>query len=165
MRTIKKFFQLALIFVCWAVRAENETFVGALPFDALSFSKANCYHFAKDQNLSDLIRDFFSMQGIIIVISNRVNYTVNGKFSKMEPAAVWNDMQRLGLMSHLWIARREHPFGPVVEHHHSAPTRRRTTRARSRRASPSTHPRCDVVLAVRDAAEGGITAGDAEPSA
>ncbi|MDR1890936.1 MAG: hypothetical protein LBQ23_01995, partial [Puniceicoccales bacterium] len=90
MGTIKKFFQLALIFICCSLCAEDETSVGILPSDALPFSKASYYHFAKDQNLSDLIQDFFSMQGITVVISDRINYTVNGKFSKMDPAAFWN---------------------------------------------------------------------------
>ncbi|MDR2779147.1 MAG: hypothetical protein LBB16_02575 [Puniceicoccales bacterium] len=87
---IKKIFQLALTFVCSVLLADDNGSIDVLPFKELPFSKASYYHFAKDQNLSDLIQDFFSMQGITVVISDKINYTVNGKFSKMDPAAFWN---------------------------------------------------------------------------
>jgi type II secretory pathway component GspD/PulD (secretin) len=69
---------------------EDETSVSISLFDARRFSKATYYHFAKDQNFSDLIHDFFSMQDMTFVISNQINYTVNGKFSKINRAALWN---------------------------------------------------------------------------
>ncbi|MDR1232824.1 MAG: hypothetical protein LBJ75_00980 [Puniceicoccales bacterium] len=90
MGTIKKFFQFALVFVCCALYAEERGPVGVSPYGVLPFSKSSYYHFAKDQSLPALIQDFFSMQGITVVISDRINYTVNGKFSKMDPAEFWN---------------------------------------------------------------------------
>ncbi|MDR2629189.1 MAG: hypothetical protein LBC30_04335 [Puniceicoccales bacterium] len=90
MGIIKKFFQFALIFIYCALYAEERNPIGISPYAVLPFSKSSYYHFAKDQNLSALIQDFFSMQGITVVISGRVNYTVNGRFSKMDPAEFWN---------------------------------------------------------------------------
>ncbi|MDR2776528.1 MAG: hypothetical protein LBB17_00570 [Puniceicoccales bacterium] len=90
MGIIKKFFQFALVFIYCALYAEERNPVGISPYAALPFSKSSYYHFAKDQNLSALIQDFFSMQGITVVISGRVNYIVNGRFSKMDPAEFWN---------------------------------------------------------------------------
>ncbi|MDR0693262.1 MAG: hypothetical protein LBF49_01665 [Puniceicoccales bacterium] len=86
---IKKFFQFILVFICCTLHAEEKDPIGVSPYGALPFSKSSYYHFAKDQNLSALIQDFFSMQGITVVISDRINYTVNGKFSKMDPAEFW----------------------------------------------------------------------------
>lgn len=68
---------------------DNATYVPEIPF-----SKSNYYHFAKDQKLADLIRDFCSMQGISVVVSQNVNETVNGKFSKMAPSDFWNYISR-----------------------------------------------------------------------
>ncbi|MDR0742028.1 MAG: hypothetical protein LBE98_01020 [Puniceicoccales bacterium] len=90
MGIVKKFFQFALIFVYCALYAEERDPIGVSPYGALPFSKSSYYHFAKDQNLSALIQDFFSMQGITVVISDRINYTVNGRFSKMDPAEFWS---------------------------------------------------------------------------
>ncbi|MDR1528672.1 MAG: hypothetical protein LBS22_03775 [Puniceicoccales bacterium] len=90
MGMVKKFFQLALVFICCTLYAEERNPVGISPYDVLPFSKSSYYHFAKDQNLSALIQDFFSMQGITVVISDRINYVVNGRFSKMDPAEFWN---------------------------------------------------------------------------
>ncbi|MDR1173538.1 MAG: hypothetical protein LBK24_01950, partial [Puniceicoccales bacterium] len=90
MGTIKKFFQFALVFVCCALYAEERGPIGVSPYGVLPFSKSSYYHFAKDQSLPALIQDFFSMQGITVVISDRINYTVNGKFSKMDPAEFWS---------------------------------------------------------------------------
>ncbi|MDR1457706.1 MAG: hypothetical protein LBI47_02565 [Puniceicoccales bacterium] len=89
MGMIKKFFQFILVFICCTLHAEERDPVGISPNAVLPFSKSSYYHFAKDQNLSALIQDFFSMQGITVVISDRINYTVNGKFSKMDPAEFW----------------------------------------------------------------------------
>ncbi|MDR2432258.1 MAG: hypothetical protein LBD34_00695 [Puniceicoccales bacterium] len=85
----KKFFQFVLVFICCTLRANERDPIGISPNGTLPFSKSSYYHFAKDQNLSALIQDFFSMQGITVVISDRINYTVNGKFSKMDPAEFW----------------------------------------------------------------------------
>ncbi|MDR2737467.1 MAG: hypothetical protein LBB18_00805 [Puniceicoccales bacterium] len=67
-----------------------ENSAAAFSVGALPFSKANYYHFAKDQKLPDLIKDFFSMQGITVVVSPRVGSIVNGRFSKMDPANFWD---------------------------------------------------------------------------
>jgi type II secretory pathway component GspD/PulD (secretin) len=71
------------------LHANEKDSIGTLLNGPLPFSKSSYYHFAKDQKLSALVQDFFSMQGITLVISDRVNSTVNGKFRKMDPAHFW----------------------------------------------------------------------------
>ncbi|MDR2603043.1 MAG: hypothetical protein LBC11_00570, partial [Puniceicoccales bacterium] len=85
----KNFLQFILIFICCTLYAEEKDPIDISPYSALPFSKSSYYHFAKDQNLSALIQDFFSMQGITVVISDKINYIVNGKFSKMNPTEFW----------------------------------------------------------------------------
>lgn len=56
----------------------------------LPFSSAKYYHFAKNQNLTELIQDFFAIQNITVVVSPSVNANVNGRFSQMEPKEFWD---------------------------------------------------------------------------
>ncbi|MDR3144148.1 MAG: hypothetical protein LBT64_01450 [Puniceicoccales bacterium] len=86
MKVVKLFSMLTLLCLCGALcAAPNEKQTMSLPF-----SKASYYHFAKDQNLAELVHDFFAMQGITVLVSNNVKHTVNGRFNKMDPAEFWN---------------------------------------------------------------------------
>jgi type III secretion protein C len=67
--------------------------------DGIPWKDSNYYHFSKDQDLSELIKSFCSMQGIDIVVSEKVNDIVNGKFSNVAPKQFWHDMtQAYGLV-------------------------------------------------------------------
>jgi hypothetical protein len=59
MRAIKNFFKLASMLTCSLLYAEDGVSVDTVPDDTLSLSKASYYHFANDQNLSELIMNFF----------------------------------------------------------------------------------------------------------
>ncbi|MDR1432927.1 MAG: hypothetical protein LBI61_01115 [Puniceicoccales bacterium] len=83
---IARIFSIAAIAIaCSLFGADIEQQRAILPF-----SNASYYHFAKDQNLSELIRDFFAMQGITVVVSDRVRSVVNGRFNRMDPLDFWN---------------------------------------------------------------------------
>jgi type III secretion protein C len=97
MKTLRNFFLVWLLWLSVGLSAEDTS----SPFDslpslsaALPLSDASYYHFAKDQNLRDLIQDFFAMQGLNVIISDRVNAVVNGRFSKMNPKAFWDYITR-----------------------------------------------------------------------
>jgi type III secretion protein C len=67
--------------------------------DGIYWKDSNYYHFSKDQDLGELIKSFCSMQGIDIVVSDKVNDIVNGKFSNVSPKQFWHDMtQAYGLV-------------------------------------------------------------------
>ncbi|MDR1401847.1 MAG: hypothetical protein LBI81_02735 [Puniceicoccales bacterium] len=85
MKVAKIFLTAAAMSLCVPLAGD-----AALQNSVLPFSKASYYHFAKDQNLSALIQDFFAMQGIAVVVSDKINYTVNGRFNKMDPMDFWN---------------------------------------------------------------------------
>ena len=86
----RKVFLLALLMACVRLFGQSDILIDEKsPSKLIPFSKTSYYHFAKDQSLSELIRDFFAMQGITVVVSDTVNYNVNGRFNKMDPAEFW----------------------------------------------------------------------------
>ncbi|MDR1413761.1 MAG: hypothetical protein LBI56_02385 [Puniceicoccales bacterium] len=85
MKILKTFLAVALLSLYVPLVADADSQEPILPF-----SKASYYHFAKDQSLSALIQDFFAMQGIAVIVSDKINYTVNGRFNKMSPLDFWN---------------------------------------------------------------------------
>lgn len=61
----------------------------------IPWSDATYYHFAQDQNLDDLIRDFTAIQGLDVVISPQVSGTVNGIFENIPPEEFWDNLMKV----------------------------------------------------------------------
>lgn len=61
----------------------------------IPWSDATYYHFAQDQNLPDLIRDFTAIQGLDVVISSQVTGTVNGIFESIPPEEFWDNLTKV----------------------------------------------------------------------
>jgi type III secretion protein C len=53
------------------------------------------YHFAQDQSLETLIRDFTAIQGIDVVISSSLGGTVNGIFENIPPSEFWDNLTKV----------------------------------------------------------------------
>lgn len=62
------------------------------PFERLPWKAKEYYHFSKDQDLKELIRNFCSMQGIDVVLSDQISDVVNGKFSNISAKQFWKDI-------------------------------------------------------------------------
>ncbi|MDR2812685.1 MAG: hypothetical protein LBB05_02800 [Puniceicoccales bacterium] len=62
------------------------------PVDHLPLKTSGYYHFAKDQDLKELIRNFFSMQSMDVIVSDNIGDMVNGKFSDVTPRQFWKDI-------------------------------------------------------------------------
>jgi type III secretion protein C len=58
----------------------------------IPWPKGNYYHFSKNQDLAELLKDFCTMQGISIIVSPTIKETVNGRFSDIAPEQFWNDI-------------------------------------------------------------------------
>ncbi|MDR2200929.1 MAG: hypothetical protein LBN94_02360, partial [Puniceicoccales bacterium] len=71
---------------------ESMVFSEGDPADYIPWKTAEYYHFAKNQDLKELIRNFCIMQSMDVVISDTVNDTVNGKFSNITPYQFWKDI-------------------------------------------------------------------------
>ncbi len=83
----KKVFLLALLMACVWLFGQSDILINEKsPSKLVSFSKICYYHFAKGQSLSELIFYFFAMQGITMVVIDTINFNVNGRFNKMDPA-------------------------------------------------------------------------------
>lgn len=86
-----KVLKLLLLFIVLMSNVRTMAAVDNItPAQRLPFENASYYHFAKDQSLAELIRDFFAMQGITVVVSDKVVYNANGRFSKMAPEEFWD---------------------------------------------------------------------------
>lgn len=53
------------------------------------------YHFAQDQDLASLIKDFTAVQGVDVVISPELVGTVNGIFENIPPQEFWNNLTKV----------------------------------------------------------------------
>lgn len=62
------------------------------PADLLPWKKTEYYHFAKNQELKELIRNFCGSQSVNVVVSDAVTDVVNGKFSNIMPRQFWKDV-------------------------------------------------------------------------
>ncbi|MDR0590711.1 MAG: hypothetical protein LBG09_02575 [Puniceicoccales bacterium] len=62
------------------------------PADRLPWKTAEYYHFAKNQELKELIRNFCVMQSMDVIVSDKVADVVNGKFSNVTPHQFWKDI-------------------------------------------------------------------------
>jgi type III secretion protein C len=62
------------------------------PADRLPWKTAEYYHFAKNQELKELIRSFCVMQSMDCIVSDNVADIVNGKFSNVTPRQFWKDI-------------------------------------------------------------------------
>ncbi|MDR1595654.1 MAG: hypothetical protein LBR91_01870 [Puniceicoccales bacterium] len=85
MKTTRFFSIIVLVATCSQLAAVAED-----PYTKLPFSNASYYHFARNQNLAELIKDFFAMQGMTVIVSGKIDRIVNGRFSKMDPVEFWN---------------------------------------------------------------------------
>ncbi|MDR2735244.1 MAG: hypothetical protein LBB20_00135 [Puniceicoccales bacterium] len=66
--------------------------------DGIPWKDSNYYHFSKDQQLTELIKNFCAMQGVEVVVSEKITDIVNGKFSNVVPKQFWHDItQAYGL--------------------------------------------------------------------
>lgn len=70
--------------------AEGDAVVQDVTIQKIPFSRSYYYHFSKDQQLSALVKDFCSMQGISVIVSPVVTDIVNGRFNKMDPSDFWD---------------------------------------------------------------------------
>ncbi|MDR2806795.1 MAG: hypothetical protein LBB11_01395 [Puniceicoccales bacterium] len=76
-----------------SVEAVNSmVFAEGNPADYLPWKTAEYYHFAKNQELKELIRNFCVMQSMDVIISDAVTDVVNGKFSNITPYQFWKDI-------------------------------------------------------------------------
>lgn len=62
------------------------------PANLLPWKKTEYYHFAKNQELKELIRNFCSSQSVNVIVSDAVTDVVNGKFSNIMPRQFWKDV-------------------------------------------------------------------------
>ncbi|MDR1590699.1 MAG: hypothetical protein LBR92_01750 [Puniceicoccales bacterium] len=62
------------------------------PADHLPWKTSGYYHFAKDQDLKELIRNFCAMQSMDVIVSDNISDVVNGKFSDVTPCQFWKDI-------------------------------------------------------------------------
>ncbi|MDR2576904.1 MAG: hypothetical protein LBC42_02530 [Puniceicoccales bacterium] len=72
--------------------------LSATPFAArageIPWADAAYYHYAQDQSLDALIRDFTAIQGIDVVIPQVISGTVNGIFENLPPSEFWDNIAR-----------------------------------------------------------------------
>ncbi|MDR1907123.1 MAG: hypothetical protein LBQ03_02845 [Puniceicoccales bacterium] len=68
------------------------TFAEGNPADHLPWKTSGYYHFAKNQDLKELIRNFCAMQSMDVIVSDNIGDIVNGKFSDVTPCQFWKDI-------------------------------------------------------------------------
>jgi type III secretion protein C len=71
---------------------DSMVFAEGDPADHLPWRTAEYYHFAKNQELKELVRSFCTMQSMDAVVSDTVEDVVNGKFSNVTPYQFWKDI-------------------------------------------------------------------------
>ncbi|MDR1435567.1 MAG: hypothetical protein LBI77_04150 [Puniceicoccales bacterium] len=71
---------------------DSMVFAEGDPADHLPWRTAEYYHFAKNQELKELVRSFCTMQSMDAVVSETVEDVVNGKFSNVTPYQFWKDI-------------------------------------------------------------------------
>jgi type III secretion protein C len=62
------------------------------PADRVPWKTKEYYHFAKNQELKELVRNFCMSQSMDVIVSDSVNDIVNGKFSNVTPYQFWKDV-------------------------------------------------------------------------
>ncbi|MDR2371555.1 MAG: hypothetical protein LBD60_00170 [Puniceicoccales bacterium] len=62
------------------------------PADRLPWKTSGYYHFAKNQDLKELIRNFCAAQSMDVIVSDDISDVVNGKFSDVTPCQFWKDI-------------------------------------------------------------------------
>jgi type III secretion protein C len=62
------------------------------PADRLPWKTSGYYHFAKNQDLKELIRNFCAAQSMDAIVSDDISDVVNGKFSDVTPCQFWKDI-------------------------------------------------------------------------
>jgi type III secretion protein C len=78
----------ALTSIC-LVAIAGSAFAGEVPWTDSSY-----YHFAQNQSLEDLIRDFTAIQGVDVVINSPLSGTVNGIFEGIPPVEFWDNLSK-----------------------------------------------------------------------
>ncbi|MDR0418124.1 MAG: hypothetical protein LBH08_01655 [Puniceicoccales bacterium] len=68
------------------------TFVEGDPANCIPWKTSEYYHFAKNQELKELVRNFCAAQSMDVVISDSIGDIVNGKFSNISPKQFWKDI-------------------------------------------------------------------------
>ncbi|MDR1366710.1 MAG: hypothetical protein LBJ13_02255 [Puniceicoccales bacterium] len=68
------------------------TFVEGDPANCIPWKTSEYYHFAKNQELKELVRNFCAAQSMDVVVSDTVGDIVNGKFSNISPRQFWKDI-------------------------------------------------------------------------
>jgi type III secretion protein C len=63
-----------------------------LKIHKIPWPKGNYYHFSKNQDLAELLKDFCTMQGVSVIVNPTIKETVNGRFSNIAPEQFWNDI-------------------------------------------------------------------------
>jgi type III secretion protein C len=71
---------------------DSVVFAEGDPADRLPWKTAEYYHFAKNQELKELIRNFCVMQSMDVILSDNISDVVNGKFSNVTPHQFWKDI-------------------------------------------------------------------------
>lgn len=92
MKSITKIAFFNIIFCCIFLNLTAND--DSIKNPTIPFTDSYYYHFSKDQRLSDLIKDFCSMQNISIVVSPMITDVVNGRFNKMSPNDFWDYVTR-----------------------------------------------------------------------
>jgi type III secretion protein C len=62
------------------------------PADHILWKTSEYYHFAKNQELKEMVRNFCASQSMDVIISEAVNDIVNGKFNDVSPRQFWKDI-------------------------------------------------------------------------
>lgn len=62
------------------------------PYEKLQLADKEYYHFAKDQDIKELLRNFCATQGLNVIISDQIDDVVNGKFSNITYKQFWKDI-------------------------------------------------------------------------
>jgi type III secretion protein C len=62
------------------------------PADNLPWKTTGYYHFAKNQDLKELVNNFCAAQSMNVVVSDVISDIANGKFSDITPCQFWKDI-------------------------------------------------------------------------